>query len=67
MTLRVNGETIETGSNTVAGLLAERDISIDRRGIAVALNDEVVPRSAWKETPIREGDRVEVIAAMQGG
>ncbi len=38
-----------------------------RRGVAVAVNEEVVPRSAWDETPVRDGDRVEVLNAAQGG
>jgi sulfur carrier protein len=37
------------------------------RGIAVALNGEVVPRSAWEVTGLRPGDRVEVLTAAQGG
>ena len=39
----------------------------ERRGIAVALNGEVVPRSAWDVTDLRPGDRVEVLTAAQGG
>lgn len=37
------------------------------RGVAVALDNEVVPHSRWSETPLREGARVEVLAAIQGG
>jgi sulfur carrier protein len=37
------------------------------RGIAVAVNGEVVPRAAWAGTPLRDGDRVEVLSASQGG
>jgi len=37
------------------------------RGIAVALDGEVVPRSEWERTPLREGQAVEVLAAIQGG
>jgi sulfur carrier protein len=37
------------------------------KGIAVALNGEVVPRSAWDATDLRPGDRVEVLTAAQGG
>lgn len=36
-------------------------------GVAVALNGEVVPRAAWSGTPLRDGDRVEVLTAAQGG
>ena len=37
------------------------------RGIAVALDNEVVPRGEWERTPLREGQAVEVLAAIQGG
>jgi len=37
------------------------------RGVAVALDGEVVPRGEWETTPLREGQAVEVLAAIQGG
>ena len=36
-------------------------------GVAVAVGDHVVRRAEWPETPVGEGDRVEVITAAQGG
>jgi sulfur carrier protein len=36
-------------------------------GVAVALNDQVVPRADWNTTIVREADRVEVLTAVQGG
>jgi thiazole synthase len=39
----------------------------EARGVAVALDGEVVPRSEWEGTPLREGQAVEVLAAIQGG
>lgn len=36
-------------------------------GVAVAVNDEVVSRSAWGSTALKEADRVEVLTAVQGG
>jgi sulfur carrier protein len=38
-----------------------------RAGIAVAVNGEVVPRSAWADHALRDGDRVEILTAAQGG
>lgn len=38
-----------------------------RAGIAVALNDEVVPRSRWSTAELVDGDRVEILTAAQGG
>jgi sulfur carrier protein len=37
------------------------------RGVAVALDNEVVPRGAWPSTHLSEGARVEVLSAIQGG
>ncbi|WP_106398386.1 sulfur carrier protein ThiS [Actinocorallia populi] len=37
------------------------------RGVAVAVNDEVVPRADWAATPVRNADRVEILTAVQGG
>ncbi|CAG6395736.1 sulfur carrier protein ThiS [Streptomyces cocklensis] len=36
-------------------------------GVAAALNDTVVPRTRWSATPVADGDRVEVLTAVQGG
>ncbi|WP_368855727.1 sulfur carrier protein ThiS [Proteus mirabilis] len=37
------------------------------QGIAIALNGRVVRKREWAQTPLREGDRVEIVRAMQGG
>jgi sulfur carrier protein len=37
------------------------------RGVAVAVDGEVVPRSAWESTTLREGQTIEVVGAIQGG
>jgi sulfur carrier protein len=36
-------------------------------GIAAAVNGEVVPRGAWAGSPLRDGDQVEMVTAVQGG
>jgi sulfur carrier protein len=38
-----------------------------RAGVAVAVNDRVVSRGGWDSTPLADGDRVEVLTAVQGG
>ena len=37
------------------------------RGVAVAVDGEVVPRAAWPRTSLAQGQRVEVLQAVQGG
>ena len=39
----------------------------ERAGMAVALNGEVVPRGQWADTPLNEGDRLDVFHAVAGG
>ncbi|MFI7649679.1 sulfur carrier protein ThiS [Micromonospora sp. NPDC049460] len=66
MELTVNGaERSLPGGSTVADLV--RAVTDQRRGLAVAVNGEVVPRTGWPATVLRDGDRVEVLSAAQGG
>jgi sulfur carrier protein len=66
MRVTVNGDDRDlTGRVTVADAVAE--LTSLHRGVAVALNGEVVPRGRWAETPLSDGDRVEVLTAAQGG
>jgi sulfur carrier protein len=54
------------GGATLMGLLRELGLA-DRRGVAAAVNGEVVPRAAWGSRALAERDRVLVIRATQGG
>ena len=67
--ITLNGEsrTIQADAN-IADVLREMDLDPSRpKGIAVAVNDEVVAKREWETVAISEGDRVEVITARQGG
>jgi sulfur carrier protein len=66
MNLTVNGvERRLPGEVTVADLVAQ--LTGESRGVAVAVNGEVVPRTGWPARALRDGDRVEVLTAAQGG
>ncbi len=65
--IKVNGESEKFAAATLEVLLAEKALDTGQRGIAVALNGAVVPRAAWPATPLRPGDRVEIVRARQGG
>ena len=68
MQLVVNGDAREVPPDvTVERLLSSLDVAPEGRGVAVAVNGEVVPRTAWERTPLRDGSRVEVVVAVQGG
>jgi sulfur carrier protein len=62
----VNGEETELPAATsVSDLLALLDI--EPRGVAVAVNGEVVTRRTWWERPLAAGERVEILSIAQGG
>ncbi len=64
----LNGSAREDGAGeTVAWILGLLDLAADARGVAVAVDGEVVPRSGWATFAVPEGARVEVVTAMQGG
>jgi thiazole synthase len=66
--IELNGKPRELpGGATLADAVRESGAEREARGVAVALEGEVVPRAAWGSTPLREGQRVEVLAAIQGG
>ena len=66
--ITVNGKPRDLPAGTaVADVVAELVGSPDARGVAVAVNGEVVPRTAWPTTVVGQGDRVEVLTATQGG
>jgi sulfur carrier protein len=65
----VNGEAETCAALSVAALLQLRGSQADpqRRGVAVALNGALVPRSAWATTTLSPGDRIEIVRAAAGG
>jgi sulfur carrier protein len=64
----LNGEHCDLGAGaTVAEVLARLGLQVDARGVAVAVDGEVVPRAAWGSFAVGEDARVEVLTAMQGG
>jgi sulfur carrier protein len=64
----VNGEPRELDAGaTVASVVELLEVSCEGRGVAVALDGEVVTRSRWVETELSEGSLVEVVAAIGGG
>ena len=54
-------------AGTLAVVLARLGVSPEARGVAVAVDDEVVPRAQWESFVLSEHACVEVLTAMQGG
>lgn len=62
----VNGECREIAPGTALDALV-RTLTASPSGVAAAVNETVVPRAQWAATALAEGDRVEVLTAVQGG
>ena len=64
--VRLNGEPRELpdGARLAEAVAELTDLA---SGVAAAVNGDVVPRGFWAATPLRDGDQVEVVTAVQGG
>jgi sulfur carrier protein len=68
MTIWLNGEERDLPAGlTLAGAVEAAGTAPSRSGIAAAVDGEVVPRDRWDQTTLAEGQRVEVVQAVQGG
>jgi sulfur carrier protein len=68
MNIIVNGQPRELPAGaTVASVIEMLDVAPGARGVAVALDGEVVSRSSWPQTKVKDGALIEVVAAIQGG
>ncbi|GAA2263702.1 thiamine biosynthesis protein ThiS [Streptomyces ruber] len=66
MNISVNGESRDIAPGTALDALVST-LTAAPSGVAAALNETVVPRAQWPSTALSEGDRVEVLTAVQGG
>jgi sulfur carrier protein len=66
--LTVNGDpvTVRAGS-TLADVVSHALGGVEPKGIAVAVDRCVIPRSEWSTTPARKGAHIEVVTAAAGG
>jgi len=66
--ISLNGQQSDVrAGETVAAALSRLNLTLDARGVAVAVDGEVVPRAQWESFALAEHARVEVLTAMQGG
>ncbi len=63
--IRVNGVDREFVSESVAEML--RRLDIESRGVAVAIDGDIVRRSEWPDTRIQDGCAIEIVTAVAGG
>ena len=68
LSVTINGDRRELPAGaTVASVVASLPGAPEGRGVAVAVEGEVVPRAQWPKVELREGAKVEVVVAVQGG
>ncbi|MFF1923510.1 sulfur carrier protein ThiS [Streptomyces sp. NPDC058221] len=66
LSVSVNGEALAVAAGTTLDALVAT-LTAAPSGVAAALNETVVPRGQWSAAALTEGDRVEVLTAVQGG
>jgi sulfur carrier protein len=65
--LMVNGEERTVMAQSIRELLSEIGLGLDPKGIAVAVDGQVVPRSQWDRVEPVGGAEIEIVGAVQGG
>ncbi|MER7826130.1 MULTISPECIES: sulfur carrier protein ThiS [unclassified Streptomyces] len=66
MTISVNGEPREVAAGATLDTVVAT-LTTAPAGVAAALNETVIPRGQWPATVVGDGDRVEILTAVQGG
>lgn len=66
MNLTINGESrVLSPAGTLDALVEQLGMKSDR--VAIELNREIVPRGQWAQTPLKDGDRLEIVQFVGGG
>jgi sulfur carrier protein len=65
MNLTINGEPQVYSAETLGALVEQLGMKADR--VAIELNREIVPRDQWPQTPLHDGDRLEIVHFVGGG
>jgi thiamine biosynthesis protein ThiS len=65
MKLTINGEDRELRAENLGALVEGLKMKPDR--VAIELNREIVPRERWAQTPLHDGDRLEIVHFVGGG
>jgi sulfur carrier protein len=66
MRIEINGRAREIDGPQSVGEIVDGEVA-DRRGVAVAVDGEVLPRTAWDDSLVTDGTRLEIVGAVQGG
>ncbi len=66
-TIRLNGEDQPWSDQSLRDLVAGAGVDLDKGGLAIARNGEVVPRADWAQTRLEPDDRIEIVHIVRGG
>lgn len=67
MKILLNGEEVKIEMGETLMTLLEKKELTDQKGIAVALNDKVIPKKNWEDYLLASGDKITLIMATAGG
>ena len=65
MKIKINNKEVETSAKTVSELAAEQNLP--EKGVAIAISNDMVPRTEWNNREIKEGDDIVILKAFCGG
>lgn len=65
MKLLINSEQKQFSGKNISELTRSLNMSIN--GIAIAVNDKVIPKAEWEKSTLKENDKITIIKATQGG
>jgi sulfur carrier protein len=65
--IQVNGQPESLAASTLDALLRTKGVAPGAKGVAVALNGQVVPAGRWPETRLSPGDELEIVRPFSGG
>jgi sulfur carrier protein len=66
MKIEINGKISELNPNSSLKEIIDSNL-VSKNGVAVAINQQVVPRAKWSDTIVKENDKILFITATQGG
>lgn len=67
MTITINNKQVEVVAQEVLQQIVFDQIGENAKGVAVAINGQVIPKDSWPQTPVSENDDILIIKATQGG
>jgi sulfur carrier protein len=67
MNVFVNNQNCEVQPGANLGAALEKNGILDQKGIAVAVNNSVIPKATWANKILQENDKITIIRATQGG